>query len=55
MEEIKQENHHLRGDLLLVIVITVVLSGVLLGLVLLDNQSDIIKDLARSISSTLIK
>ena len=55
MEEVKQEDFHLKSDLVAVITITVIFSGVLFALVLLDNQSDIINNLAKTISSTLIK
>jgi hypothetical protein len=55
MEDNQQEKFHLRSDLLLVVVITFVLSAVLVGLVLVDNQSGVITDLAKEISSALIK
>ncbi|MBU0613653.1 hypothetical protein KKB10_06645 [Patescibacteria group bacterium] len=55
MEENQQDRFHLRSDLASVIVITLVLSGILVGLVFADNQSGVITDLAKTISQALIK
>lgn len=55
MEDSQQNSFHLRGDLVLVVVITLILSVILISLVFVDSQSGTITDLARKISGALVK